>query len=288
MAKPFDVTLKHLMDKYPKDWLGLLGIDPEGPVKSIDADVSTVSLSADKVYRIANKWLLHWEMQSSYMGLLPDRLHLGNTVLHHRHKLPVQSVAVLLRPEADGRAMTGVLHKRHPTGRQYLEFHYDVVRVWQLPLESILVGGLGILPLAPLVDASQPQLPAVVKKMKRRLENEATPDEDASIWTATYVLMGLRYSRQFAAELLRGVRTMKDSVTYQAIVEEGLAEGRAEGRAEGLKAMREVLFEMGTKRFGKPDRKTAKLIDSIDELGQLKRLTERILDADDWKDLLRE
>lgn len=80
---------------------------------------------------------------------------------------------------------------------------------------------------------------------------------------------------------------MKDSVTYQAIVEEGLAEGRAEGRAEGLKAMREVLLEMGTSQFGKPDRKTAKLIDSIDELGQLKRLTERILDVEDWKELLR-
>lgn len=283
MAKPFDVTLKHLLDKYPQDWLQLLGIDHPGPVKAIDADLATVSAAADKVFRLLG-WLLHLELQSSYKSQLPDRMHLGNTVLHRRHKLPVQSVAVLLRPEADGRAMTGVLRKRLPAGKQYLEFQYDVLRVWQLPVETILEGGLGILPLAPLANTQPSQLPAVIKKMKRRLENEVAQDEDASIWTATYVLMGLKYSSVLAAELLRGVRAMKDSVTYQAIVAEGLAEGRAEGE---VRAARELLLDLGERKLGKPDRKTTKAIAAIKRYEPLKRLLERLLDVDTWRELLR-
>src|SRR5712691_5118076 len=45
--------------------------------------------------------------------------------------------------------------------------------------------------------------------------------------------LGLRYPRDLTAELLRGVRAMKESVTYQAILEEGREEGREMGREEG-------------------------------------------------------
>jgi hypothetical protein len=290
MAKPFDVTLKHLLDKYPLDWLRLLGIEVSGPVESIDADLATVSAAADKVFRLPKPLnrLTHLERQSSYKGDLPDRLHLGNTVLHLRHGLPVQSVAVLLRREADGPAMTGVLQKRYAPGRKYLDFRYDVLRVWKLSFESILAAGLGTLPLAPLTDDAKPKLPSIIRKMERRLASESQSQDDASIWTATYVLMGLRYSTQIAHELLRGVRTMDDSVTYQEIVSKGLARGLAKGRAEGrLEAAREMLLKLGAKRLGRPDKKTTKQIGAIDQFDQLEQLTERLFDAKSWKELLR-
>lgn len=156
MDKPFDTTLKHLLEKYPQDWLKLLGIDVKGPVKSLDADMATVSAAADKVLQVKDKrdWLAYLEVQSSYKRNVPDRLLLGNTVLYHRHKLPVRSVAVLLRPEADGPAMTGIVHRRCPPDFQYLDFRYDVVRIWRLPLEPLLSAGLGTLPLALLSDES--------------------------------------------------------------------------------------------------------------------------------------
>lgn len=287
MSKRFDIALKHLLETYPNDWLKLLGIEAKGPVKAIDADMATVSPAADKVFRIPdpNGWLSHLEMQANYKADLPDRLHVGSTLLHRRHRLPVQSVAVLLRPEADGRAMTGVLRKKHPPNRQYLEFHYDVLRVWQLPVESILAGGLGILPLAPLCDDSRPQVRAVVKRMQRRLESETQGKKDASISAAAYVLMGLRYPVDLATELFSGVRAMKESTTYQAI----LAEGREEGRVEGqVKTLRRVLLDLGEQKFGKPDSKTAKKIESIHEYEKLERLVQRVLNADNWKELLQD
>ena len=54
---------------------------------------------------------------------------------------------------------------------------------------------------------------------------------------------------------------MKDSVTYQAIVEEGevkgLVKGRAEGEAKGiLRARLEDLLLLGRRRFGDPSAET--------------------------------
>ena len=77
---------------------------------------------------------------------------------------------------------------------------------------------------------------------------------------------------------------MKESVTYQAIV----AEGRAEGREEGLTAVRKILLHQGEEKFGKPDRKTVKRIESIHDYEQLERLAQRVLHADNWKELLQE
>jgi predicted transposase YdaD len=128
----------------------------------------------------------------------------------------------------------------------------------------------------------------VIKKMERQIAREAPADEGASIWTATYVLMGLRYPIDVAQEVLRGARAMKESVTYQAIVAEGREKGLAEGRMEGrMEAAREFLLELGTKHLGRPDKKTAKLIDAIDEYEQLKRLAEAVPDVASWKELFR-
>src|SRR5207244_4281729 len=141
--------------------------------------------------------------------------------------LPVRSVVILLRAKADGPEMTSVV--RHTLAdEQYLEFNYRVVRIWQKPVEDVLAGGVGTLPLAPLAAVKEPELPAIIRRMKERVSAEAPSGEEAVLWTATYVLMGLRYDEALADELLRGVLAMEESVTYQAIIRKGKAEGRAE------------------------------------------------------------
>jgi hypothetical protein len=64
VAKPFDATLKHLLERYAADWLPLIGKEPTGPVEAIDADLSTITTGADKVFRVGSPapWLLHLEM----------------------------------------------------------------------------------------------------------------------------------------------------------------------------------------------------------------------------------
>jgi hypothetical protein len=52
MSKPFDNATKELLDRYPEPCLLCLGLVPDGPVRVIDADLSTVSAEADKIFRI--------------------------------------------------------------------------------------------------------------------------------------------------------------------------------------------------------------------------------------------
>ncbi len=99
-----------------------------------------------------------------------------------------------------------------------------MLRVWEMPVATLLAGGPSLLPLAPISNVRREHLPGVVERIKEQLVRLPAP-ESAKLWTATYVLVGLRYSRQLAAQLLEGVIGMEDSVTYQAIVEKGIEKG---------------------------------------------------------------
>ena len=92
---------------------------------------------------------------------------------------------------------------------------------------------------------------------------------------------------------------MKESVTYQAILEEGrekgfregIREGRKEGREEGLEEgraeeARRILLVQGTKRFGTPSPKVGRTITQISDGRLIETLILRILDVESWTELL--
>ncbi|HEV3082762.1 MAG TPA: hypothetical protein VGY66_23460 [Gemmataceae bacterium] len=289
MSLPFDAAGKDLLETYPRDWLVQLDISQGGGVEVIEAELSTVSAQADKVLRIqdANAWLLHLELQSSRDRQLARRLLKYNVLLHERHELPVHSVVVLLRREAEDPGMTGLIQYQPPSGHGSLDFRFQVLRVWQQPLAKLLDGGLGTLPLAPLTDEAEPMLPAVIDRLKDRISHEATPGEEAKLWTSTFILMGLRYTREVATELLQGVQAMKESATYQAILDEGRIEGRAEGAVQGaVQASKKILLALGNKRYGMPSARNLSAIEAITSVSRLEQLVTRIHDVATWDDLL--
>jgi hypothetical protein len=136
----------------------------------IDADLATVSGAADKVLRVGEQspWLLHLEFQSGHDSTgLPRLVMVRSALLHHRHQLPVRSVAVLLRPEAGSPRVNGVLEIAFPGREPYAVFRYEVIRVWQMAPETLLRGCLGTLPLAPISDVTEEQLPAIIQRMEQ-------------------------------------------------------------------------------------------------------------------------
>jgi hypothetical protein len=68
---------------------------------------------------------------------------------------------------------------------------------------------------------------------------------------------------------------MKDSVTYQAIVEEG-----------EVKALQMILLRLGRKKFGAPNETVEMTLRGITDVDHLFRLTERLLDVSSWNELL--
>jgi hypothetical protein len=68
---------------------------------------------------------------------------------------------------------------------------------------------------------------------------------------------------------------MKESVTYQAILEEGEAN-----------EARKMLLLMGSDRFGEPSEKIAAHLDAETDLGRLESLAIRLLHVKTWEELL--
>ena len=297
MSKSFDATLKELVGKYPADWLACLGIKTAGHIDVIESDLSTVSMQADKVLLIHDPmpWILHIELQASRDAGLSRRIFKYNAFLHAHHGIPVQSTVFLLRPEAHEPGLTGQLaYVLSADGS--LDFRFKLVKVWQHPPEEYLSGGIGTLPLAPLCNAPKETLPKVIQIMDERLSSGTLPGEKASLMTAAYVLLGLRYKPEIVEQLFKGVRSMEESSTYQLIIAKGEARGKAEGvaigeargKAEGVAiGEAKLLLHLGIHRWGPPPDSIRTKIESS-SVEKIERLGELILDASSWEDLTKE
>ncbi len=72
---------------------------------------------------------------------------------------------------------------------------------------------------------------------------------------------------------------MKESSTYQAILEEGKTEGKAE-------EARKMLLLLGRDRFGEPSARILALLHAVTDLGRLETMAIRLLHVTAWEELL--
>ncbi|MBY0525752.1 MAG: hypothetical protein K2R98_20270 [Gemmataceae bacterium] len=288
MPGPIDNTLKHLTELSAPDWV-VRGGWSAAPATLIDADIATISGASDKVIRVTGQpdWLLAMDFQTGHdsVAKLADLL-LYNSALFKRHRLRVRSLLVLLHQGADSPQLTGLYERGFPNEAFDVALRYRVVRVWQVPPSQWLSGGLGLLPLAPMGDVEPAQLPPVIAQMKQRLD-QLPRREAADLWSAAYILMGLRYERALIRTLLQGVVSMQESVTYQAIVEEGEAKGIAKGKAEGkAEEAQRILRLLGRDQFGEPPAEVQVILGTLNDLHRLEELTLRVRHAANWHELL--
>ena len=252
----------------------------------VDADLSTVSTAADKLVRVdgPEPYAAHAEFQSGPDPNLDRRVMVYNVLARHRLDLPVWSVVFLLRPQGLKPSVNG--WNSEQTGRAHeLVFSCNLARVWEIPVASLLAGGLGTLPLAPIGAVAESELPGVVGGMRRRLEQEATAGEAAELWTATRILMGLRWPTELLGQLLEGVQGMKESTTYQEILYEGFEQGLEQGR---VAEARLFLLRHGAKRLGPPDAAVRAKVEALADLNRLEELADHGIDgqAKTWSELL--
>ncbi len=216
------------------------------------------------------------EPESSHAAASPGQLLFYSTLLEHRHGLPVRSVLLLLRPEANATEVTGLLERRHAPGEEpYKTFRYEVVRVWQLPAESLLTGPLAFVPLAPLTNEAAADLTGTVRQAVARIRADAAPDRVGTMEASLLVLLGLRYEGDIIEGLAAEVREMEESSTYQWIMRKG-------ARSEAV----EAILDLGSEKFGTPPPPTAAAVQAITDLERLRRLRRHILAASSWDDLL--
>jgi hypothetical protein len=285
MPGPLDDTLKYLTELSPQDWV-VEGGWPAAPAGLIDADIATVTGATDKVIQVQGPpdWLLAVDFHAGHDAVhLPPKTLLYNEALGKRHDLRVRSLAVVLHPGADSPQLTGLYERGFPGEPADVLLRYRVVRVWQVPAARWLAGGLGVLPLAPLGAVKEAELPAVIAQMKERLDREVPRSQAAELWSATYILMGMRYADALIETLLEGVLAMEESVTYQKIIRKGKAEGKAEGKTEEA---RKLLLLLGRSRFGDPPAEALAAVEALTDVEKLEELSVRLLQAGSWQALL--
>ena len=185
--KPFDTATKGLLEYDPLAWLHFVGL-PGTHVRMENTNMTTVTSDADRIMMVdegdPNRYAANVEFQSGPDPGGDKRVFLYSAIGFCKLDVPIVSVVVLLRPEAEGPGFTGKLGFNAPGGG-FMQFGYKLVRVWETPVEELLTGSLALLPLAPIADVTEAQLPEVVRRMERRLNNELEAGERGLLWTST-------------------------------------------------------------------------------------------------------
>jgi hypothetical protein len=282
MSMPFDATLKDLGSDAPADFLATFDRAPVEPITLLNVDLSTVTTSADLAIGVGDPLaeVIHIDFQSSAAAWKHADTLVYNALLFREYHVAVHSIVLLLPPQAAHSNVNGVVNYATRSRRGKMDFSYELVPIWTWPADTLLAGPLGTAPLAmlgalpqdvPMVDA----LTVVAQRLIERVEREAAPERTRTLLTAAYLLTGLRVQRQMAKQVFRGVRAMRDSDTYLAILEEG-----EETHAK------KFIRRWGQKRFGPPDAAVTACLDAITDLARLERIEDQVHNAANWQELL--
>ena len=121
----FDVSAKELVWGDPEGWLARFGRVPAGTVEVIDSDITALTAAADKFLRLGGPapYLVNIELQSGHDANLARILWFRQAALDYRHGLPMHTVLVLLRREANSPALTGTYERSLPDGWPTNRYH---------------------------------------------------------------------------------------------------------------------------------------------------------------------
>jgi len=280
MAHPFDVTLKEILVQAPEDFAPVFGLPCVTPAQALNVDLSTISAATDVAFGFGRplQEIVDLNFQSGPDPTLDSRMHLYNAAYHLKHGVPVRSVAVLLRPKADSATISGTM--MYVAGSKRVQFEYDVIRMWQQPVDAFLKGGLGILPLATLCQVSEGKpiaewLRDVVREIDRRLAEEQDHSRAVRLMTAAFILTGMRAPKATLGSIYDGVRIMHESTAYDMILDEG-----------EVKRSHKMLVRLGTRRFGPPHPQVEATLTAIQDLERLEHLEDAVLTATSWDELI--
>ncbi|MBY0232480.1 MAG: hypothetical protein K2W96_24645 [Gemmataceae bacterium] len=281
-AKPYDDTFKDLVERDPAAWAAWALGRPVTGATVIDSDLSTVTGLADKVIRqprTGGDLLIAIEAESGHAGQTPNDALLYSVLFTHRHALPVRSILLLLRPEANATAATGVLERREEVAatEPYLRFTYFVYRVWLEPLAPLLAGPLALLPLAVLTNEARADIDGTAQRAAARILAETPADKQGKMISSMAQLLGMRYDDDIVDRVLRSLPMTEDNSYARVMMRRG-----------AVRNAREMLIEFGRPKLGEPQPTTISAIESLDDPDRLRALAGRIHSVESWDALLAE
>lgn len=236
----FDNLCKVMAEQNPQDFvLWLLGKRVKR-VKVLKTELGIEPIRADSVtFLQSSKAVLHLEFQTETgsQPALPLRMLDYWVRLYRKYNLPVIQILVMLREtKTDIPNEFRVRSTRH---------RYKVVKLWEQDSDFFLENE-AMLPLAVLT--KQTPTNNLLETVAKRIKNIENVEMRRSLLTQANVFAGLRFDEKIINQLLRE-NFMKDSVTYQAIVREGVQEGMQQGKEIGVKQGKEIGVKQGIEQM---------------------------------------
>jgi predicted transposase YdaD len=162
VVQQWDDTTKRLIQSNPQHFVSW--ILHGGVFKTyLATELKNWTLTADMMMHVLvhdQNMLLHLEIQSKEDNTMPQRLLEYNILATREHKQPVLSCVIYLRK--DRRVAQSPLRWYLPSGQETLAFHFQVIRLWEIPSTEIIETGLsGLLPLLPLTREAGNERPSI-------------------------------------------------------------------------------------------------------------------------------
>jgi predicted transposase/invertase (TIGR01784 family) len=188
--------------------------------------------------RFLNVWVIllqgeteifHLEFQTDLKDDVPMRMPDYRLRLHRKFpEKTVRQVVIYLRQTNSKK----VYQDYFEISGLYAQYH--VVRIWEVPAAELMAyeGLLPFVALSQTEDAS-----ASLRSAVEAISQMADESQQHEAMAATYVLAGLKLDKAIISSIIRR-DVMQESVTYQAIVQEGEDK---KGRAIALNLLREGL-----------------------------------------------
>ena len=257
MAGTWDYVMKRLIGKHPRHFTRWL-LEDATFVRILDNELKAQQLFADALLyvRINRKpALLHIEFQTYDDDNMAQRLQDYNTLASRQYDhLPVYSVVIYLRKK--GKIAISPHTRIFPDGRRINDFHFDVIKLWQIPAENFF--DLNLTALLPLVTLTENgKLTEVVNMMIAQLLKEG----DKDLLAIATLVGGLAFTKEHEREAFKRrfhmfQEIIRDSWVYQELeqefrglgLEEGLEKGREQGLMQGLEKGREQGLMQGLEK----------------------------------------
>lgn len=271
----YDNTCKYLAEKFPAAFVQwLLPIDRPTTIEVLKTELIQEPIRADSLaFLQADNQILHLEFETLPYSdpPMPFRMLDYYVRLKRQYSCSINQVVIFLQQTASEQAFVSEYRDDNTRHR------YRVIRLWEED-PALLLSVPGLLPLATLSQTNSPR--TLLEQVASRIATIEEPNQQADLLACSQVLAGLRFEKNLIRQLFRK-ETMRESVIYQEIREDGLQEGLQQGRQR--EALSFVTRQL-TRRFGTIAPEMQEQIQTL-SIEELEDLGEALLDFSEATDL---
>lgn len=220
MPKLWDEMMKRLIEMHPQDFVSWVSQDAQ--VEHILKQELQQTVYADSLIKVSFKdkpAILHFEYQTRNDARMGERALLYNTLASYTNEdIPVYSHVLYLRPS--DHIVQSPFVRIFPDGKEITRFHYNVIKLWEMPAEDLLnFPHPGLLPLVLLAKGGTEQ--DVVEEMIQKIADTG----ESELLSASYTLGGLVFKAPeqhnwFKRRFHMFEDILEESWTYQEMKQE--------------------------------------------------------------------